>query len=39
MPWGKFSEEERTALLPELDRRKADDLRQLEEKKKRNDNA
>ena len=33
--WGRFSEVERTALLPELDRRKAEDLRRREEKKKR----
>jgi len=33
--WGKFSEDERQALLPELERRKAEDLRQLEEKRKR----
>lgn len=33
--WGRFSEDERTALLPELDRRKAEDLRRREEKKKR----
>jgi predicted Fe-S protein YdhL (DUF1289 family) len=33
--WGKFSEAERTALLPELESRKAEDLRQLREKRNR----
>jgi predicted Fe-S protein YdhL (DUF1289 family) len=38
--WGRFSEEEREALLPELDRRKAEGQRRLaEEKKKRDGNA
>lgn len=37
--WGKFSEDERQALLPELDRRKEEDLRQLREKRRRDDNA
>lgn len=36
--WGRFSEDERTALLPELDRRKAEDLQALAEKKKRDGN-
>ena len=37
--WGKFSEDERQALLPELEKRKAEDLRQLAEKRKRDGNA
>ena len=36
--WGKFSEDERQALLSELERRKAEDLRQLAEKRKRDGN-
>ena len=33
--WGKFSEDERVALLPELERRKEEDRRRWEEKRKR----
>ncbi len=33
--WGKFSEDERQALLPELDRRKEEDMRRWAEKRKR----
>ena len=36
--WGRFSEDERTELLPELDRRKAEDLQVLADKKKRDGN-
>jgi predicted Fe-S protein YdhL (DUF1289 family) len=34
--WGKFSEEERQALLPELDRRKEEDRLRWEAKRKGN---
>jgi predicted Fe-S protein YdhL (DUF1289 family) len=38
--WGRFSEDERQALLPELEQRKAEGERRLEdEKKKRDGNA
>jgi uncharacterized protein len=33
--WGKFSEDERVNLLPELERRKEEDRRRWEEKRKR----
>ena len=33
--WGKFSEDERQALLPELDRRKEEDRLRWEAKRKR----
>lgn len=33
--WGKFSEDQREGLLPELDRRKEEDRRRWEEKRKR----
>jgi len=33
--WGKFSEDARVALLPELERRKEEDRRRWEEKRKR----
>ena len=35
--WGRFSEDERQALLPELDQRKAEDQRRIEEEKKKRD--
>jgi predicted Fe-S protein YdhL (DUF1289 family) len=38
--WGRFSEDERQALLPELEQRKAEGERRLEDgKKKRDGNA